>query len=402
MSSSSGWTPGTWDYDVLIVGGSLVGLTLAAWLGPHGLRVLVVEAQEGLAGTAARVYAVMPLTERIWQAVGVWPQLKAVLQLYERIDLTDQGQHPIVFTPTDLGGRPWLGSVGEQRCLWPVMREFIAQTPNVTYWEGTRLLDMVVTPTAAKATLERQGQLLHLSVGLVVGADGARSQVRQRAGIKTWAWPYWQSCLTTVLYADEPPVAYERFWPAGPLALLPLPDHRWGIVWTLPHQDAQRLLPASAEEFLAHLRPYLPFTEVTEVGPRHCFPVEWRQARRYVQPRLALIGDAAHRCHPVGGQGMNLGIRDAATLGEVLVTAHQRGEDIGQLPVLRRYERWRWPQVLLSLLFTDTLNRVFSQGWEPLVTMRALVLQTMQRVGVLRRLSLHFMTGLWGRLPSSL
>ncbi|MEN9206865.1 MAG: FAD-dependent monooxygenase [Gloeomargarita sp. GMQP_bins_120] len=397
--SRGGWRSDRWDYDVLIVGGSLVGLTLAAWLGPQGLRVLVAEAQKGLAGTPERVYALMPLTEEIWQAVGVWPQLQQVVQAYAQIDLTDQGQHPIVFTSRDLGGRPQLGSVGEQQRLWPVFREFIAQTPNVTYWEGTQLLDWVVTPGEVKVKLEQEGAILYRSVGLVVGADGARSRVRQQAGIGAWSWPYWQSCLTTVLYAQEPPVAYERFWPAGPLALLPLPEQRWGIVWTLPHAEAQRLLQAPVAEFLGELQPFLPFTQVMEVGPRRCFPVEWRQARRYVQPRLALIGDAAHRCHPVGGQGMNLGIRDAATLGAILVQAHHRGEDIGQLSVLRRYERWRWSQVLLSLLFTDLLNRVFSQGWEPLVTLRAWVLETMRRVGLLRRVSLHFMTGLWGRLP---
>ncbi|MCS6782808.1 MAG: FAD-dependent monooxygenase [Gloeomargarita sp. SKYBB_i_bin120] len=393
---------GTWDYDVLIVGGSLVGLTLAAWLGPEGIRVLVVEAQSNGAGTAARVYALMPLTEQVWQRVGVWSRLQPVVQSYDRIHLTDQGRYPIVFTPADLGGRPSLGSVGEQQRLWPVFREFIAQTPNVTYWEGTQLVDFVVTPTEVKVKLSRQGELVCSCVGLIVGADGAQSLVRQEAGIPTWSWPYWQSCVTTVLYAEEPPVAYERFWPAGPLALLPLPHQRWGVVWTLPHREAQRLLRAPTAEFLAELRPYLPFTQVTEVGERHCFAVEWRQAQRYVQPRLVLVGDAAHRCHPVGGQGMNLGIRDVATLGEVLVTAHRRGEDIGQLSVLRRYQRWRWFQVCLSLLFTDALNRVFSQGWEPLVTLRALVLQTMQRVGFLRRWSLHFMAGLWGQLPAAL
>lgn len=391
-----------WDYDVLIVGGSLVGLTLAAWLGQGGVRVLVIEAQRGIAGTDSRVYALMPLTQMVWDAVGVWAHLATVVQTYDQIDLSDQGRHTVEFHPPDLGGKRTLGGVAEQGKIWPILRDFVAGMPSVTYWEGTPLLDFSITESYVTAQVQRDDQIMNVSAGLIVGADGVQSQVRQKAGIGTWGWSYWQSCITTVIEAQYAPVAYERFWPAGPLALLPLPHHRWGIVWTLPHAEAQTVMALPTEDFLAKLRPYLPFADVRVVGERWCFPVGWRQARRYVRPRLALVGDAAHRCHPVGGQGVNWGIRDAATLGEILVSAHQQGEDVGALTVLKRYERWRWPQNLLSLLFSDALNRVFSQGWQPLVQLRAWMLQTMQRWGLLRRVSLHFMAGLWGRLPSNL
>ncbi|MEN9244745.1 MAG: FAD-dependent monooxygenase [Gloeomargarita sp. DG02_5_bins_242] len=407
-----------WDYDVLIVGGSLVGLTLAAWLGQSGMRVLVIESQRGMAGTAARVYALMPLTQRVWETLGVWPRLAAQVQTYNRIDLSDRGRHNIIFTPADLGGKQELGYVAEHRQIWPILRDFVREIPSVTYWEAQQLLDFVIDPTAVTVNIQSNDQcndeykspshsqrndaIIRLSVGLIVGADGAKSQVRQQAGIKTWGWSYWQSCVTTVIQAGFPPIAYERFWPAGPLALLPLPEQRWGIVWTLPHAQANDCMALPAEDFLARLKPYLPFQEVHIEPQRWSFPVAWRQARRYVQTRLALVGDAAHGCHPVGGQGLNWGIRDAATLGEILVSVYQRGGDVGAFNVLKKYERWRWPQNLLTLLFTDSLNRVFSQGWEPLVSLRALLLKTMQRWGALRRLSLHFMAGLWGKLPDNL
>ena len=391
-----------WDYDVLIAGGSLAGLTLAAWLGHSGLRVVVVEAQEGMAGTPTRVYALMPLTQRIWERVGLWAQLEPLVQPYRQIDLSDLGCHAVVFTPADLGGKQVLGYVGEHGKMWPVCREWVTRIPTVDYWSGTRLVALRVTAEAAWVQLQRQGETQTLAVGLVVGADGVDSQVRRLAGIGTWGWQYWQSCLTTVLQADQEPIAYERFWPAGPLALLPLPGQRWGIVWTLPHEQAAALVSVPEGEFLAQLAPFMPFTGGRLVGERQCFRVGWRQARRYVRPRVALVGDAAHRCHPVGGQGLNLGLRDVATLGEVVVTAHERGEDIGSLQVLQRYERWRWPQVWISLWFIDSLNRLFSQGGWLVVRLRAWLLQTMQRVGLLRRVSLGFMAGLWGKLPAHL
>jgi 2-octaprenyl-6-methoxyphenol hydroxylase len=391
-----------WDYDVLIVGGSLVGLTLGAWLGQSGLRVLLVEAQRGMAGAPSRVYALMPLTQMIWESLGVWTQIAPRVQPFDHIDLSDQGRNSVHFTPPDLGGKRALGHVAEHGQIWPVLRDFVTQIPSVTYWEGMQLVDFSIGKNVVTIRAQSDDKIISFTVGLLVGADGANSWVRQQAGIGVWGWRYGQSCLTTVIQASHPPVAYERFWPAGPLAVLPLPHQRWGIVWTLPHAQATCYVGLPVGEFLAKLAPFLPFSDVTLAGERRCFPVGWRQARRYVGRRLALVGDAAHGCHPVGGQGLNLGVRDAATLGEVLVLAYQRGQDVGGAKVLRQYGYWRWPQNLLMLLFTDSLNRVFSQGWWPLVQVRAWGLRLLRRLGWVRRLSLRLMAGLWGRLPDNL
>ena len=238
---------------------------------------------------------------------------------------------------------------------------------------------------------------------MVVAADGARSPLRQQAGIATRGWPYWQSCIVATIAPEKPHnhIAYERFWPSGPFAILPVPENRCRIVWTAPHAEAAALLALDDDAFMAqlHQRYGDQMGKLSLVGQRYMFPAKWMHASRYVAPRLVLVGDAAHCCHPVGGQGLNLGIRDAAALAQILRVAHQRGDDIGDLRVLRRYQGWRRHQNLASLGFTDLLNRTFSNQWVPLVQLRRLALRTMQWVPPIRILMLKFMAGLWGRSP---
>ncbi|KAB1991125.1 FAD-dependent monooxygenase, partial [Haemophilus parainfluenzae] len=152
------------------------------------------------------------------------------------------------------------------------------------------------------------------------------SPLRQQAGIGTVGWKYWQSCITAVLEPeyDHQNIAYERFWPSGPFAILPLPDHRCQIVWTAPHAEARRLLQLPSDQFMAELRRRYgaQMGDLKLVSEPLMFPVQMMQSQRYSQSRLALVGDAAHACHPVGGQGLNMGIRDAAALAEVITAAH--------------------------------------------------------------------------------
>jgi 2-octaprenyl-6-methoxyphenol hydroxylase len=238
---------------------------------------------------------------------------------------------------------------------------------------------------------------------LLVAADGARSPVRQAAGIRTRGWKYWQSCITTRIKPEKPHnnIAYERFWPSGPFAILPLPDNRCNIVWTAPHEEAKALFELDDEQFLAELtRRYGTQMGRLELeGKRLMFQVQLMQSERYVLPRLALIGDAAHCCHPVGGQGLNLGIRDAAALAQVLGDAHRLGLDIGSVPVLAGYERWRKLENLTILGFTDFLDRLFSNNWLPLVAIRRLGLWVLRNIGPVKVFALRLMTGMQGRTP---
>jgi 2-octaprenyl-6-methoxyphenol hydroxylase len=185
------------------------------------------------------------------------------------------------------------------------------------------------------------------------------------------------------------------------MGVLPLPDNRCQVVWTAPHAEAQALKELDEKEFLALLEQrtggLLGHLELD--SDRLLFPVQLMQSDRYTQSRLALIGDAAHCCHPVGGQGMNLGIRDAAALAQVLHDAHQRGEDIGDIRILKRYERWRKTENLVILGFTDFLDRLFSNRWLPVVAVRRLGLWGLRTVQPLKVLALRLMTGLLGRHP---
>jgi 2-octaprenyl-6-methoxyphenol hydroxylase len=196
-------------------------------------------------------------------------------------------------------------------------------------------------------------------------------------------------------------IAYERFWPSGPMGVLPLPGNRFQVVWTSPHKEAKALSELDEKLFLQELehRTAGILGRLELEGSRYVFPVQLMQSDRYTQPRLALVGDAAHCCHPVAGQGMNLGIRDAAALAQVLQFAHQQGEDIGDIQVLKRYERWRKHENLVILGFTDFLDRMFSNNLLPLVALRRLGLWILRRVRPFKSYALQLMTGLRGRHP---
>lgn len=200
---------------------------------------------------------------------------------------------------------------------------------------------------------------------------------------------------------DHQSTAYERFWPSGPFAILPLPGGRCQVVWTSPHKEAQAILNLPEAEFMAELeRRYgSQMGKLKRLTPPALFPVQLMQCDRYIQPRLALVGDAAHSCHPVGGQGLNMGLRDAAALAEVLTAAHQKGQDLGSVTVLRRYERWRRWENWVILSFTDTLTRSFSNQIAPIVALRRLGLWVLNHASPLRHLALRLMTGRLGRVP---
>jgi 2-octaprenyl-6-methoxyphenol hydroxylase len=216
-------------------------------------------------------------------------------------------------------------------------------------------------------------------------------------------WRYRQSCVTTVLEPEHSHqnIAYERFWPSGPFAILPLPGQRCQVVWTAPHAEAEAILRLPEAEFMAELeqRYGSQMGQLKRLSAPAMFPVQLMQSDRYVQHRLALVGDAAHSCHPVGGQGLNMGIRDAAALAEVLTAAYQRRQDLGDITVLRRYERWRRVENWVILSFTDLLTRTFSNQVLPVVAARRAGLWTLSRVPLLKRLALRLMTGRLGRVP---
>ncbi|AFY42914.1 FAD-dependent hydroxylase [Nostoc sp. PCC 7107] len=395
-----------YDYDLVIVGGGIVGLTLAAALKDSGLNILLIEAKVTSASVAkGQAYAVHLLSALIYQGIGVWDKILPQIAKYRHVRLSDADYPDVVeFATADLAkDTPELGYVAEHQALLQPLQEFVQKCPNVNYLCPAEVVDTQHQQDIVAIDIKISEQIYTVRSKLLVAADGSRSPIRQAAGIKTHGWKYWQSCIVAFVKPEKPhnDTAYERFWPSGPFAILPLPGNRCRIVWTAPHEEAKALCALDDEQFLAELsRRYGDQMGKLELlGDRFVFPVQLMQSDRYVLPRLALVGDAAHNCHPVGGQGLNLGIRDAAALAQVIQTAQTKGEDIGKIQVLKRYERWRKLENLTILGFTDLLDRMFSNRILPLVVLRRLGLWLMQRVPILKVFALKLMIGLKGRTP---
>lgn len=396
--------PPGYDYDLVIVGGGIIGLTLAAALKDSGLSVLLIEARvASVAVSKGQAYAVHMLSALIYQGIGVWQEISPQIAKYCQVRLSDADYPDVVEFAKDDIGKPELGYVAEHQALLQPLQEFVQNCANVTYLCPAEVIQTQYQQDIVNIDIKIGDNIQTVRSKLLVAADGSRSRIRQAAGIKTFGWKYWQSCIVAFVKPEKPHnnTAYERFWPSGPFAILPLPGNRCRIVWTAPHEEAKALCALNDEQFLAELsRRYGDHMGKLELlGDRFIFPVQLMQSDRYVLPRLALIGDAAHNCHPVGGQGLNLGIRDAAALAQVIQTAHAAGEDIGNLKILKRYENWRKRENLTILGFTDLLDRMFSNNFLPLVLIRRLGLWIMRRVPMLKVFTLKLMIGLKGRTP---
>lgn len=392
------------DYDLAIVGGGIVGATLACALKYSGLSVMLIEAQPlSKEQLKPQAYNLSILSGRIFQGIGVWDKILPQITTYQQIRLSDADYTGIVqFHPTDLG-TDHLGYIGEHRVLLTCLYEFLTDCPNVSLMSPAEVVNVEYQASGVEINVNVAGDTRQVRTRLVVAADGARSHIRTNAGIGTHGWQYWQSCVTARIKTEKSHhnTAFERFWPSGPMGVLPLSENRCQVVWTAPHAEAKALSELNEKEFLTLLEQrtggLLGHLELESM--RVVFPVQLMQSDRYTQSRLALIGDAAHCCHPLGGQGLNMGIRDAAALAQVLQDAVKSDEDIGNLQVLKRYERWRKLENWAILGFTDLLDRMFSNNWLPIVTTRRLGLWMLRTIVPLKSLVLKLMTGLLGRTP---
>jgi 2-octaprenyl-6-methoxyphenol hydroxylase len=393
-----------YDYDLVIVGGGIAGLTLASALKNSGLNILLVEAYaESAAVNKGQAYAVHMLSAKIFQGIGVWKQILPNIEAYRRVNLSDADYPNVVeFNIEDIGSDD-LGYVAEHQALLYPLQEFVKNCSNVTLLCPAKVIETDYQADAAVTTIDIAGKIKTIRSKLIVAADGARSPIRQAAKITTRGWKYWQSCIVAFVKPEKShnQTAYEKFQASGPFAILPLPGNRCRIVWTAPHEEAKALCELNDEEFLAELtkRYGNHMGKLELLGSRFTFRVQLMQSDKYVLNRLALVGDAAHNCHPVGGQGLNLGIRDVAALAQVIQEAHQAGKDIGDIGVLKKYEQWRKIENLAILGFTDILDRVFSNNFLPIVIVRRFGLLVMKYIPLIKVFALKLMIGLLGRTP---
>ncbi|MBD2577858.1 FAD-dependent hydroxylase [Oscillatoria sp. FACHB-1406] len=391
------------ECDIAIAGGGIVGATLACSLADSGLRVAIIEAQTLEAAVARKqAYALSILSGRIFNGLGLWDKILPQIGRFRDIQLSDADYSKVLKFELEELGTESLGYVGEHGVILKTLQERIAECKNIQWLCPARLVDVEYGESAATVRVEVEGEERALQAKLLVGADGARSRVRSLAGIHTRGWKYWQSCIAFTIKHEAPrnDIAFERFCYSGPMGILPLPGNRCQIVWTAPHAEAKAIYELEEAEFLARLEKRMNgvLGRLQMAGDRFLYPVQLMQCDRYVQPRLALVGDAAHCCHPVGGQGLNLGIRDAAAIAQILQEAQRAGEDIGDLRVLNRYQRWRKRENLTILGFTDFLDRTFSNNFLPLVLIRRLGIHLLE-LRPFKIFALKLMTGLLGRRP---
>lgn len=407
---------GPHTHDVIIAGAGLAGATFALAAAQGGLRVALIDPQPFEAQLAptfdGRSTAIAWSTFRMLDALGLGEALRPHACRMDHILVTD-GRRPgaasrpaspafLRFDADEIadtnGGEP-LGYMVENRQIRVALAGAVAGS-GIDLRAPESVIAVETTGAAARVTLT-DGTVLAAPV--VIGAEGRGSAVRKAAGIETVGWTYGQSGVvaTVRLGRDHGNVAHEYFLPGGPFAILPLTNRRASLVWTESTRAAQALGAASDEAFQAHLsRRFGEFLDgATPEGPRFVYPLSLELATRLTGGRTALIGDAAHGVHPVAGQGLNMGLKDAAALAEVLIEAMRLGEDIGSDLVLARYARWRrFDTVALAAGF-DGFVRLFSNDMAPVRLARDLGMAAVNRIGPLRRAFMGEAGGATGELP---
>lgn len=390
--------------DILIIGGGLVGGTMACALAQHGIHVAVVDSEDPATALAAefdgRSSAIALGPKRVLDAAGLWVHIAPDAGPIEQIRVSD-GPSPLFlhYDHQDVGDEPF-GWIVENRTTRKALFKRFAELSDLTVLAPARVRNIDRDANRAVATLA-DGRTI--TAQLVIAADGRGSATRQAAGIGLTKWSYHQTAIVCTIAHEKPHnnVAQEHFLPAGPFAILPMTGNRSSLVWT----EKEHLVPAIMAQddagFMAELRHRFGtfLGEIRVEGPRFAYPLSLQFADSYVAQRLALIGDAAHGMHPVAGQGMNYGIRDVAALAEILVDAHRLGMDLGSAAVLERYQRQRRFDNLLMLGLTDAITRLFSNDVGPVKLARDIGLAVVNKLPPLKKLFMRHAMGTIGPTP---
>ena len=394
--------------DVIILGGGLVGLTLAIALDRHGLSTLVVDPADPATQVApsydGRATAVASSSWRMLEAIGVAERLAGVTCAIRAIRVSE-GLQPggILFAPGEEDDP--LGIMVENRLLRGALRDTALAAERLDLLMPARPAGVVRDGAGVRVALA-DGRLL--AAPLLIGAEGRNSPTRTAAGIAVAQWRYDHVAIVATIAHERSheATAYEIFYPTGPFAILPMlagedGRPRSAIVWSVKARDAAPTLAlpdrALAHEIGKRMGGFLGAIELA--GPRFNYPLGFHHAASITAERLALIGDAAHGIHPIAGQGYNLGVRDIAALVEVLVDAKRLGLDIGAQDTLERYASWRRADNFTMVAATDLLNRLFSNDIKPLRRARDLALATVHRIPPLRRFFVRHAMGMTGDLP---
>jgi len=393
--------------DVMIAGAGYVGLAIAVSLrsARPEMKVRVVDAApEGVWQRDGRASAIAAAAARMLRQLDCWDEILPEAQPITEMVITDsRTSDPVrpvflTFGGEAAPGEPFAHMVMNRHLTGSLRRR--AGELDIEIAQGCAVESFDVEPAAIA---------VHLADGtscrtrILIAADGVKSRLRDMAGIRTVHWEYGQSGIVCTVAHERPHNgrAEEHFLPAGPFATLPLKGDRSSIVWTERTEDAERLVAEDEFVFEQELesRFGLKLGEIRVEGPRRAWPLGLTLARDFVRPRFALAGDAAHGIHPIAGQGLNLGFKDAAALAQVLVEADRLGEDIGAIDVLQRYERWRRFDTVQMGVTTDLLNRLFSNDFGPLRAIRDLGLGLVDRMPGMKDFFVRQASGLTASTP---
>lgn len=400
------------DYDILIIGAGMVGASLACALRGQPLRIGLIEAVSFNAGNSpqlqssydARSTAISYGTKRIFEGMQLWEQLADHATAIKKIHVSDQGHFGFARLDCAEQGLAALGYVVENATLGKLFAEALKTLSNVELICPARVEDIAIDPELALVSINVGDENKRtVTTRLVVLADGRKSTVRERLGIQSSDSDYGQSAIIANITPEYPHsnIAYERFTKNGPLALLPMSENRCSVVWTLHNDKLESVMTLDDARFLDALQQQFGWRmgKLLQTGKRHAYPLALTRTQELVRQRIALIGNAAHTLHPIAGQGFNLGLRDVAVLAQVLVDAVSAGRDVGDLGVLNDYAGWRRRDHRLVTTLTDTLVRVFTADFAPLVTARNLGLLALDRLPFFSSMFVRQGMGLLGHQP---
>jgi len=392
--------------DIIIVGAGMVGSMLAAAAGRAGMNVVLLESRmpapfDPNSPYDLRVSALSLASENMLKAVSAWQGILDRRHAPFRHMKVWDGERggTALFDSQDVD-YSHLGTIVENRVIQLALHERLRDMENVSFCDSAALNDFDVTSSQVRVALD-DGQILKAK--LLVGADGAHSTVRRLAGINQRSIRYPQKALVaSVDTADEQQdITWQRFLPTGPQAFLPLQGSRASMVWYHSEDEVERLLSLDDAAFLDEMHEAFPVEPgaFTTLQGRSSFPLFANHAERYVLQRVALVGDAAHSVHPLAGQGVNLGLLDAAELAAVIEQSSERGRDIGELRGLRRYERTRRSENDIMIRVLDGFYHAFKPQVTAVQTVRSAMLNAVERVNPLRQLIMQQAMGVRGELP---
>ena len=396
------------DFDVIIVGGGLTGVTLALALDQSGIHTAIIDQNtpgvEPNHNFNGRSYAIAAASQKMLNVLGLWDNLAKCAQPILEIKVSDgyAGEVPspfiMQFNRQDFTEGP-MGYMVEDRHLRQILQDALKYS-KVTYLSNTQILDQTVEATRVVAKLDSGDTII---AKILVGADGRTSSTAQAAGLTRSGFDYGQSSLVCAIAHEKPhnSIAHQYFMPSGPLAILPLTGNRSGIVWTEKTETAHQIHSLNNADYLNILRPRFGMFlgDISLEGERYIHPLSLSTTHRMISERVALVGDAAHAVHPIAGQGLNSGFKDIAALAQILCDSKRRGQDLGIQTTLKEYQQWRGFDNAMLCTATNGFNLLFSNDSSLLRLLRGLGMSLVDSTPMLRRAFVANAAGTTGDVP---